>query len=338
MTVDKKIEEFKQGLLDLFPGLDMTFLQYGNNVDGKEVWNNIHFNIPPENKNLVRSPYFYKESTVVHFSNIYALNSILQERAVRLYNLHNLNDPREFTFASKVFNLKKDLVDDARDNLYIISFCKREILKNATDEFNLWRLYGQNGKGLAIVFSIANDPENWRDFHISQVVYGADQRQKFVKLLDLIDQLNKTKPHIDLDFGKLCVFHKSKMFAIEKEVRIIFDRRERRSGMGNRTVTFQGQPVFPIIKPDLYKLVENRDNIQYLKIPLFYKGGQNYDPEVPLLKIDQIIIGYNFVDQVSKLTDSLKDLCKEQLGYIPVIKQTRLKNYYWDIDTKKKNK
>ncbi len=337
MTTEQKIEKFKQGLLDLFPGLDTTHLKYGNNVDGREVWNNIHFNIPPDNKNLVRSPYFYKEQTVVHFSNIYALNSILQEQTIRLYNLHNLNDPREFTFASKVFNLKKELVEDSQDNLYLISFCKREILKNAQDEFNMWRLYGQNGKGLAIVFSIANDPAEWKDFHISQVVYGADQRQKFVKLLELIDQLNKTTPTIDLDFGKLCAFHKSKMFAIEKEVRIVFDRREKRSGMGNRTVSFNGQPVFPIIKSDLYKLVENRDNIRYLKLPLFHKNGQNYEPEVPLLKIDQIIIGYNFIDQVSKLTDNLKDLCEEQLGYIPTIRQTRLKNYYWDIEAKKKN-
>ena len=227
MTIDNKIEKFKKGLLDLFPGLDTTHLKYGNEVDGEEVWNNIHFNIPPENKNLERSPYFYNKPTVVHFSNIFALNSILQEQSIRLYNLHNLNDPREFTFASKVFNLSEPLIKDAKDNLYIISFCEREILKNASDEFNMWRFYGQNGKGLAIVFSIANDPSNWRDFHISKVVYGADQRKKFVKLLDLVAQLNETSPQINVDFGKLCAFHKSKMFEIEKEVRIVFDRRQK---------------------------------------------------------------------------------------------------------------
>lgn len=334
MTTDQKIEKFKSGLLDLFPGLNTTHLKYGNEMSGKEVWNNIHFNIPPDNKNLVKSPYFYKPPAVVHFSNIFALNSILQERTVRLYNLHNLNDPREFTFASKVFNLRSELIEDARDNLYLISFCEQKILNSTTDEFNMWRLYGQNGRGLAIVFSIANDPINWRDFHISKVIYGADQRQKFVKLLDLIDQLNQTTPHINVDFGKLCAFHKSKMFSIEKEVRIVFDRREKRSGMGNRTVSFQGRTVFPIIKQDLYKLVENRHNIRYLRLPLFHKNGHDYAPEVPLLKIDQIIIGYNFTNEVPKLIDDLKDLCEEQLGYVPIIKQTRLKNYYWDIGKK----
>ncbi len=336
MMIDQKIDKFKKKFFDLFPGLNTTNVKYGNEVDGKDVWNTIHFNIPPDNKNLVKSPYFYDKPTVVHFSNIFALNSILQERTIRLYNLHNLNDPREFTFASKVFNLSNELVKDAKDNLYMISFCERKILNNASAEFNMWRLYGKNGRGLAIVFSIANDPINWRDFHISKVIYGSDQRRKFVKLLDHIDQLNQTKPYINVDFGKLYAFHKSKMFEIEKEVRIIFDRREKRSGMGNRTVSFQGGLVFPIIKSDLYKLVENRANIHYLKLPLFHKNGDHYDPKIPLLKIDQIIIGYNFIDEVTELTDNLADLCNEQLGYIPTIKQTRLKNFYLDIEKKKK--
>lgn len=336
MTIDKKIEEFKKKLLELFPGLDTTQLRYGNEVDGEAVWNKIHFNIPPENKNLIRSPYFYKEPTVVHFSNIFALNSILQEQNIRLYNLNNLNDPREFTFASKIFNLEKVVIEDSKDNLFLISFCKSEILKNQTDEFNMWRLYGQNGKGLAIEFSIANDPKNWRDFHISQIVYGADQRQKFVKLLDFINQLNKSTPYIDVDLGKLYAFHKSKLFAIEKEVRIVFDRRKKRSGMSNRTVSLDGRPIFPIIKSDLYKLVENRDNIRYLRLPLFHKNIHVHDSEIPLLKIEKIIIGYNYTNEVPKLIENLKDLCEEQLGYIPKIEQTRLKNYYWGIDKKNK--
>ena len=334
MTTDEKIEKFKKKVLDLFPGLDSAAFKFGNEVNGEDVWNRIHFNIPPDNENLIKSPYYFNQRTVVHFSNIFALNSILNEKTIRLYNLHNLNDPREFTFASKVFNLSEELVKDARDNLYVISFCKNEILKNSTNEFNMWRLYGQNGKGLAIVFSIVNDPKNWIDFHISEVIYGADQRYRFVKLLNFIDQLNKTAPHINVDFGKLCAFHKSKMFSIEKEVRIIFDRRKKRSGMRNRTISFQGHPIFPIIKSDLYKLIDNKDNIRYLKLPLFHKNRNNYNPEIPLLKIDQIILGYNYIEQVPKLTKNLEELCDEQLGYVPPIKQTKLKNYYWDIDKK----
>ena len=113
MTINKKISKFKEGLLDLFPGLSTTHMMFGNELDEKDVWNTIHFNIPPHNKNLVNSPYFYNQPTVVHFSNISALNSMVHEQSIRLYNLNNLNDPREFTFASKVFNLREELINDA---------------------------------------------------------------------------------------------------------------------------------------------------------------------------------------------------------------------------------
>jgi len=335
MTADKKIEIFKQEILKLFPGINTNEILSGNKSNEDEVvWNNIHFNIPSENKNLVNSPYYYDKKTVVHFSNIFALNSIIQEKAIRLYNLHNLNDPREFIFASKVFNLNKEIVNDSKDNLFLISFCEREILKKVSGEFNMWRLYGQNGKGLAIVFSIANNPANWDDFHISKVVYGSNSRRKFSKLLKIIEELNLTKPHINVDFGKLYAFHKSKLFELEQEVRIVFDRRKKRVGMGNRTVSFKGETVFPIIKSDLYKLIENKDNIRYLKLSIFYNGIEKIDKTIPLLKIEQIIIGYNFIEEINSLKNSITEICKEQLGYIPTIKQTRLKNFYWDIKKK----
>jgi hypothetical protein len=335
MNINRKIETFKAGLLTLFPGIDTTHINYGTSTEGNEDFQMIHFNIPPENKNLIKSPYFYQKKSLVHFSNMSSLISMLQEKSIRLYNLHNLNDPREFTFASKVFNFNESIINDAKDNIFLISFCELGILKDSTPEFNMWRLYSLNGKGLAIIFSILNNPIDWKDFHISKVFYGSNQRNVFVKLLDLIEDLNQTPPIINVDFGKLLTFHKSKLFELEREVRIIYDRRQKRSGIHSRTISYQNQRIFPKIKPDLLKIVDNKDKIQYLKLPLYQDSEQNYDPEIPIIKIEQIIIGYNFIDEVPKLTKSLIELCEEQLGYKPIIKQTRLKNFYWDIKKKK---
>lgn len=336
MTTDEKIKEFEQAMLNLFPGISTTHFKYGNEIEGKDFWNSIHFNIPPENESLVKSPYFYNRKTIVHFSNILALNSIIQEQAVRLYNLNNLNDPREFTYASKIFRLKEPLISNAKDNLFLMSFCERSILGSPSDEFNMWRLYGKNGKGLAIIFSIANDPAKWMDFHISKIVYGADQRKKFSKLLNLLENMNQTGPEINVDFGKLYAFHKSKLFEIEKEVRIVCDRRDMRTGRINKSTAYINQPIFPIIKSDLYKLVENGSNIRYLKLPLYKKSQEYYDPEIPLLRIEEIKVGYNFVNEVQDLIKTLGELCVEYLGYRPLISQTRLKNFYWDIEKRNK--
>jgi len=330
--VDLKIEKFKKEVLTLLPGLDTSFLKYGTISGGLDRFFEVHFFIPPENRNLSNSPYSYNGKSVVHFSNILALNSILQEKSIRLYNLHNLNDPREFTFSSKIFGLNEVLINDAKDNIFLLSLCERGILADIKNEFNLWRLYGQNGKGVILVFSIFNNPLLWRDFHISKVFYGSNKRDVFKRLIDLINEFNKTKPTISVDFGKLIAFHKSRLFELEKEVRIIYDRRKKRAGSHSRTFYKDDKQVFPIIEPDLSKLLENKDKVQYLKMPLYTTESESYELEIPVLKIEQIIIGYNYIEEVPKLLKTISDLCKIKLGYIPTNKQTRLKNYYWDLN------
>ena len=325
-------KKFVDTVNSLFPGLEMTHLRYGDSKC-KDIWQHYEFNIPPANKNLVNSPYFYEGKTAVHFSSIQALSSILTEKSLRLYNLHALNDPREFTFASKIFRLEKKFFDDAKNNLFLTSFCERAILKRPADEFNMWRLYGHQGKGVAIVFKLANNPEKWEDFHFSKVSYGDEKRGNFKKLMVLMDEINKTKPTINGDFGKLCAFHKSNLFKHEYEVRLLFDKRELRTGEGGRTVTKDNNPIFPNIKHDIFKLIENKENVRYIQIPIYNTSINSKPTDIPLLKIDQIILGYNYSEDASNIIKHLQTLCLETIGYNPVIKQTRLRNFYWDIKT-----
>jgi hypothetical protein len=329
---EQKIEKFRNEILKLFPGLDTSYLKYGTLSMGMDKFFEAHFYIPPENKNLINCPYFYNNKTIVHFSNIPALISILQEKAIRLYNLHNLNDPREFTFSSRLFGLDDEVVEDARTNIFLISFCEREILSEVKNEFNLWRLYGQNGKGIVIVFSIHNNPIDWRDFHISEVFYGTRKREVFNELIDLVDTFNKTDPKITVDFGKLIPFHKSRLFELEKEVRLIYDRREMRAGVKNRALYSQEKQIFPLIQTDLLKIIEHKDKVRYLRIPLYTLDNPGSEPWIPVLRIEQIIVGYNYVEEALKIIDNIKELSQNSLGYLPIIKQTRLKNYYWDIN------
>lgn len=328
---EQKIEKFKNEVLKLFPGLDTSCIKYSSLTSGLEKLLEAHFLIPPENKNLINCPYFYNKKSAVHFSSIPALISILQEKAIRLYNLHNLNDPREFTFSSRLFGLDDDLVEDARDNIFLISLCERHILSEVKNEFNLWRLYGKDGKGIVIVFSIFNNPIDWRDFHISEVFYGTTRREIFKELIELVNNFNKTDPKITIDFGKLIPFHKSRLFELEKEVRLIYDRREKRAGIKNRTLRNQEKIVFPLIQSDLLKIIEKKDKVRYLKIPLYVNDNNETEPWIPILKIEQIIVGYNYVVEASKIIDTIKELSQNSLGYLPEIKQTRLKNFYWDI-------
>ena len=332
------IDEFSNTVKSLFPALDLTHLKYGNSINNEVNWCHYHFNIPPSNSNLVNSQYYFKKKSFVHFTSFQALSIILKEMSVRLYNLHKLNDPREFTFASRLFQLNQDFIDDAKDNLFIMSFCDLEILnpRRATDEFNMWRLYGNQGKGVSIVFSLKNEPKEWLDFHLSKVHYGSEKRDNFRKLLNVLSSLNNSSPTIDTDFGKLYAFHKSKLFSPESEVRLLFDRRKKRVGMGGKTVTNNEKQIFPIIKDDLLKLIESNDKIKYLQIPIYSPKVSQWDKEVPLIKIDKILIGYNFEAEADKIIRNIESLCMETLGYKPIVKQSRLRRYY--LDTTKTNK
>lgn len=118
------------------------------------------------------------------------------------------------------------------------------------------------------------------------------------------------------------------MYDIEHEVRLLFDRREYRAGIKNRKDSINGKPVFPIIKKEL---IENRNNICYLKLPIFHLKDLPNLKEIPLFKIEKIIIGYNFINEVLNIKRNPKEICNEQLEYVPKIEQTRLRKFYWDL-------
>lgn len=334
MEIDEKFGALQVELPKLFPGLETEILRMGT-LRELFVTQVLQIYITHKNKNLINSPYYYKKKQLVHFTNALALDSMLMGKSIRLYNLYNLNDPREFTFASKVLRLNEPLIQDAKTKIFLISFCEPEILRNSTYEFNMWRLYGQNGRGLAIVFSIFNNPIEWMDFHISKVFYGSDQRNVFNNVQRLIDRLNKDLPEVRIDLGKLLPFHKSKLFSLEKEVRIISDRRGKISGSTSQLWHDHNIDSFPKIRSDMQKLAEYKNNTQYLTIPIFHQDINVTNPQIPLLKIERIIIGYNYLDdELPNLINCLTELCKENIGYVPEIKCTRLRNYYLDLKKK----
>jgi hypothetical protein len=117
----------------------------------------------------------------------------------------------------------------------------------------------------------------------------------------------------------------------------IFDRREKRAGVGNRTKGFNNKVIFPIIKNDLLKLVGSNDQVRYLQIPIFHNNVKSNESDTPLLKIEEIIIGYNVGEQASKIKLFIESMCDEALGYVPKVTHSRLKGIYLDSGHKSKD-
>lgn len=179
--------------------------------------------------------------------------------------------------------------------------------------------YGDEGRGVAIEFSLVTDQQEWFETHISEIIYGSKNRVKFSQLYK---EVNILKKEISLDVLKLCVFHKSRIYQIEREVRILYDGRLEKPGRRGRKIEFNGAQIFPIFEND-------KGLIRYLKLPLFTSSTyiDNYE-EIPLLKIEGVYIGYQHKND-SRLKETFSNLVSKNLGYYPEIHFSRLVKPYW---------
>jgi len=316
----------------LLPSVTINSARAGN-VD--EV-NQAHFFIPPDNKYLEHSEYFYKRRLhFIHFTNLIAIQSIITDRNLRLYNLRNLNDPREYSFAGDLITIDADRRKDAKDNFYLLSMCETSLLtnNNTTEiEFNMWRLYGNNGQGIAIELSFNESPPvNWKDYFLSKVLYGASSKTNLKELNKLLTELENEKPQVSADLGQIVCFHKSRLFKLEQETRLLFDHRKIKV-VGPTTYSFHDEITSPIIRTDISKSSNGKHEIKYFELPIYHSNFQVISDEakIPIPKIEKIILGYQFKDNFDTVANHLKDLCNKRLGYLPKIEKSRLTKWYHD--------
>lgn len=323
---EKKILHLTEKYL---PNVKISPLRAGN----EEKVVTIHYFISPYNKDLKGSNYFYEqELRFIHFTKLSAIQSIISEKCIRLYNLNNLNDPREYGYAGDLifFNYKNK--KEARENIFLLSMCKEDIIKSTTEiEFNLWRLYGNNGFGIAVILDFNySAPIKWKDYFLSLVHYGSPSRLNIREYNNAIKKMINEPPKVDIDLGQIVCFHKSRLYGLEQEVRLLFDKRDKRN-LSATEYSDHEKPLSPIIRADIEKSAQLNKKIQYLELPIYHSGYQRIsdDNRIPVPKIEKIVLGYQY-KRISSITARLQSLCSEKLGYIPLIEKSRLTKYYHD--------
>ena len=127
----KILEEFER----LLPNVKFSYSRAGN----KDEVNYTHFFIPPENKFLSHSEYFYNgKQSFIHFTNLDAIQRIVSNKNIRLYNLYNLSDPREYSFAGNLTKFNLQNKEDAKERFFLLSMCNTNLLNGSTAiEFNM---------------------------------------------------------------------------------------------------------------------------------------------------------------------------------------------------------
>jgi len=327
-NLEHKILQFQNEITELIKGLSLEPFKYGSDSTGELEWNHAHFSLPAENNQYANSRYFYAGKELVHFTKLDSAEAIIKSGVLRLYNLNHLDDPREFLFAGGLFELTESQLIDIKGNMFIASFCETSLLlqKEISEQFNQWRLYGDNGRGVAIVFEVTNNPIQWNNFHLSKIIYGAKNRNLLKKIMNLKSQLKHND--ISIDINKLGVLYKSRLYHLEKEVRLFHDRRIERAGFQGITIKDKNnQTVFPIInKCEINKCLDN--DCHFLELPLNNTMISEMDEGIPSLRIKKIILGYQWKNNQSK-KEELSQLCKSHLLNNVTIEFSNLVKAFW---------
>lgn len=230
-----------------------------------------------------------------------------------MYNCDNLNDPKEVEYGLKKFglNLSKDQIENYKRSHFVFSSC---IYDDAnSDDFNMWRFYGNNGYGVGIVFSLEFENENYQseNIYVGNVNYGAENEKlnRFKKYIQFHNDFNvkhdlfKNIPKL---FPLISGFFKDDIWSIEKESRIFSTCYIDEFGeidhdiLSNNFNTFLKETIESSIN-------KNGKKVFYMKLPL-KSITQNEDNlaehnKLPKIKIEKVILGYALPESVKDLVD-----------------------------------
>src|SRR5690348_16617947 len=131
MKTEEILTDFSRNVKMVIPGLDLLPITGSHDENGIKTIDWGLFQIPPFNHRLANTPYFYEKKEVVHFTSIEVLKSIISNKSIWLYNINNLEDPREFTFAAKYLRIAHNRIGHARKYFHIMSFAEKSILSRA---------------------------------------------------------------------------------------------------------------------------------------------------------------------------------------------------------------
>ncbi len=124
--------------------------------------------------------YFANANKFIHYTTLNNAVNIINDGFFRLNSLAYMDDPQEFLFAGNEIlgNYEPFELQTLKENIFCISFSEYNNENGNADNFDSWRLYGDNGKGVGIVFKFSSEPSLWNGNYLSKIHYGKEQTNK----------------------------------------------------------------------------------------------------------------------------------------------------------------
>lgn len=304
---DTNLDLYLNQLQDIFPGIDLTSASSLYSGAEAHSGNIILSNVSEAFKQNFK---LKKNPTVIHYTSIAAMLNIINDEYFRLYNCFNLNDPREVEYANNKYSIgfTADEIVEIKQNYFVGSFCEYDI-KLQNEDFNQWRLYGDNGNGAALVFEIENIEERWENFFIGKICYDegneiVDRFKKFIRFhkeFNVKHQLFENTPEI---LSAISLHFKDEIWKVENEFRLFTSCPFDKYTFENKF--FGNQNSFLSSKVE-HTINRNGDFVSYIPLPLnkeremknlLMRGLNDEDAKyffslIPHLKLKEIVLGYN---------------------------------------------
>lgn len=168
---------------------------------------------------------------IYHYTSIASLDGIIRENCICLRATHyqHLNDRIEVAWCQESLRelcveLKEITDEDFQlyhNTPYIISFC------NTNDDFNMWRLYGDGGKGIMLCFDyklLRTASRENAETSLGKILYANNEnrRAKYEQALNDYDLTTVNDPVEDMFAA--CAFVKIDSYQIENEERFVIIR------------------------------------------------------------------------------------------------------------------
>lgn len=163
-----------------------------------------------------------KINTIYRYGSMGTFKSTIETGNYRMNCILGMNDSSEIFYADHYFG-SKDKIDEQTHmnkihniNRKFISSCSE-----AKDDLNLWRFYGDNGKGMAMEISVDRNHKTINDtFFIGKVSYGNDKLKGIKAFVKGINEIGEIFGHYHLNVWKH--FFKPKEYKAEQEIRIFY--------------------------------------------------------------------------------------------------------------------
>ena len=165
--------------------------------------------------------------TICRYSSLQSFFYMLNNTSVRMCALPGMNDTSENTFAynyiHEVHPGKQGTTNKRRKRILnenlILSFCEG---KDKLDELTMWRLYGDDAKGVCCEYEMVRALSNEFDFRRTLYDDGSP-KGKLRMMKKIYETIENSYPCFYVNYQKIYSFFKPAAYSIEKEIRLLYN-------------------------------------------------------------------------------------------------------------------